>query len=44
MENYQKVSLLVTWTHCTTASVKEHHIIAFTTNIYDITNAYKNVR
>jgi hypothetical protein len=38
------VSLLVIWTHCTTESVKEHHIIAFITNIYDITNAYKNVR
>lgn len=40
----KKVSLLVTWTQCTTESVKEHHIIAFVTNIYDITNAYKNVR
>jgi hypothetical protein len=35
---------MVTLIHCTYESVKEHHIIAFITNIYYITDAYKNAK
>lgn len=36
--------LLVTGIHCTTASMKEHHKIAFIINTCNINDAYKNVK